>query len=62
MRPFESMRGARLEYPEKAAPIAHRVAGVLIFRMIVNNRQEVGPMNAVSAMGAPPQSTIARLS
>ena len=42
-------------------PIAHsrrRCASVLA---IVTRRQEVRPMNAVSAMGAPLQSTIARL-
>jgi hypothetical protein len=41
-------------------PIAHsrRCASVLA---IVTGRQEVRPMNAVSAVGAPLQSTIARL-
>jgi hypothetical protein len=42
-------------------PIAHsrrRCASVLV---IVIHRQEVSPMNAVSAVGAPLQSTIARL-
>jgi hypothetical protein len=42
-------------------PIAHsrrRGASVLA---IVTGRQEVRPMNAVSAVGAPLQSTIARL-
>jgi hypothetical protein len=39
-------------------PMAHRVAGVLA---IVIYRQEVSPMNAVSAVGAPLQFTIARL-
>ena len=42
-------------------PIAHprrRRANVLA---IVIHRQEVSPMNAVSAVGAPLQSTIARL-
>jgi len=42
-------------------PVAHRVAGVLAFPAIVIHRQEVSPMNAVSAVGAPLQSTIARL-
>ena len=36
----------------------HRRANVLA---IVIHRQEVSPMNAVSAVGAPLQSTIARL-
>jgi hypothetical protein len=36
------------------------VAGVLAFRR-PNDRQEVRPMNAVSAVGAPSQSMIARL-
>jgi hypothetical protein len=43
-------------------PVAHRVAGVLAFPAIVIHRQEVSPMNEVSAVGAPQQSTIARLS
>jgi hypothetical protein len=42
-------------------PIAPRVAGVLAFPPIVIHRQEVRPMHAVSAMGAPLQSTIPRL-
>ena len=42
-------------------PVAHRVAGVLEIWRIVIHRQEVRPMNAVSAVGAPLQSTIARL-
>jgi hypothetical protein len=32
-----------------------------IIPVIVIHRQEVRPMNAVSAMGAPPQSAISRL-
>jgi hypothetical protein len=42
-------------------PIAHRLAGVLASPAIVIHRQEVSPVNAVSALGAPLQSTIARL-
>ena len=51
----------RLVPPAGMMPIAHRVAGVLAFSAIVIYRQEVSPMNAVSAVGAPLQSTIARL-
>jgi hypothetical protein len=40
---------------------AQRVARRASVRAIVIYRQEVRPMNAVSAMGAPLQSTIARL-
>jgi hypothetical protein len=42
-------------------PAAHRVAGVLTSLAVVIHRQEVRPMNAGSAVGAPLQSTIARL-
>jgi hypothetical protein len=42
-------------------PVAHRVAGRANVPVIVIYQQEVRPMNAVSAMGAPPQSTIPRL-
>jgi len=42
-------------------PAAQRVAGVLASLAIVIHRQEVSPMNAVSAVGALLQSTIARL-
>jgi len=41
--------------------IARRVAGLLAFRAIVTYRQEVRPVYAVSAAGAPLQSTISRL-
>jgi hypothetical protein len=34
-------------------PVAHRVGGLLTFRWIVIYRQEVRPMYAVSALGAP---------
>ena len=37
------------------------VAGLLLSRAIVIYRQEVSPMYAISAVGAPLQSTIARL-
>ena len=43
-------------------PVAHRAAGRASVAAIVTRRQEVRPMNAVSAVGAPLQSTIARLS
>jgi hypothetical protein len=42
-------------------PIAHHVAGVRSFAVIVIHRQEVRPMYAVSVMGAPLQGRIARL-
>jgi hypothetical protein len=42
-------------------PMAHRVAGRASVPVIVIHRQEVSPMNAVSAVGAPLQFTIARL-
>ncbi len=42
-------------------PIGHRVAGRANVLAIVIHRQEVRPMNAVSAVGAPLQFTIARL-
>jgi hypothetical protein len=42
-------------------PVAHCVARRASVRAIVIYRQEVRPMNAVSAVGAPLQSTIARL-
>ena len=41
--------------------VVHCVARRASVRAIVVHRQEVRPMNAVSAMGAPLQSTIARL-
>ena len=41
-------------------PMAHRVAGRASVSVIVIYRQEVSPMNAVSAVGAPLQFTIAR--
>jgi hypothetical protein len=41
--------------------VAHRVAAVPPFRRSMIHRQEVRPMNAVSAVGAPLQFTIARL-
>jgi hypothetical protein len=40
---------------------SRRVAGRANVPLIVIYQQEVGPMNAVSVMGAPPPSTIARL-
>ena len=40
---------------------AQRVAGRASVLAIVIHRQEVSPMNAVSAVGAPLQCTIARL-
>jgi hypothetical protein len=42
-------------------PNGHRVIGTLAFLAVVIHRQEVRPMNAVSAVGAPVQSWIARL-
>jgi hypothetical protein len=44
-----------------AMPIAHCVAGPASIPAIVIYRQEVRPMYAVSAVGAPLQSTIERL-
>jgi hypothetical protein len=44
-----------------ALPIAHRVARPANIPAIVIYRQEVRPMYAISAVGAPLQSTIARL-
>jgi hypothetical protein len=63
------LRSPKRDYPsfvdqaggsEKCA--VQRLAGVAKVLAIVINRQEVSPMNAVSAMGAPLQSTISRLS
>jgi hypothetical protein len=42
-------------------PVAHRVGRLLTYGWIVIYQQEVSPMNAVSAVGAPPPSTISRL-
>ena len=43
-----------------AMPVVYRGFGVINFALIVFDRQEVKPMNAVSAMGSPQKSTIAR--
>jgi hypothetical protein len=43
-------------------PNVHSRRRCASFSVIATHRQEVRPMNAVSALGAPPQSTIARLS
>jgi hypothetical protein len=42
-------------------PVAYRAAGRASVPVIVSYRQEVRPMNAASAVGAPLPSTIARL-
>lgn len=41
-------------------PVAHRVAGGIVPAIVIH-RREVKPMNAVSAVGAPLQCAIARL-
>jgi len=49
--------GAQTEVIPVCAPRRERAT----VPAIVTDEQEVRPMNAVSAVGAPPQSTIARL-